>query len=86
MQDPILMVANAVNTNKGAQIGAQALLLALIKSLPREQRIAVLSAFDQEVAIIRSTLEGPSFDRELSVGFESFVSGLEDQLGGFDQH
>jgi hypothetical protein len=77
MEEAIMILARAMNTNKGSSLGLHALLLAVIKSMPTEQRAQVYVEFDREIDSLRSAMPGSGVENEVRDGVESFVRSLE---------
>ena len=85
MEEAIMMIAKAMNTQKGDSLGVHALLMAVIKSLPAEQRTQVFDEFEKEAAILRSALADSNVEREIGDSFERFASTLEQRRTAFDR-
>lgn len=64
-----------MNAQKGELVGVQCTLVALVRSLPREQQEAFFGELEIEIEHARSTLLNSPVPDEVIGGLESFVKG-----------
>lgn len=76
MTDVTDKIIAKLNEQKGELLATQALLLGVLRSLPRDLRANAIHEFDLEIATARSTLAYSPVPDEVINGLENYVKAL----------
>ena len=69
-------IIQKLNQQKGESMGLQAMVVAILRSLPAEQRAQVLQEFDTEIRHARDVLAYSAVPDEVIQGLDGYVSTM----------